>query len=415
MELGLPGGGARRRRTGALLLAGGLAWFGVGAACGVAEPVPALDADAASDVGVGEVAPLGPEAALDEGAPEASSDTAPEASASEAGSADAVASDASDVAVARCPPWAISGSLESFVAAGVAAMRATGGAGSGAYAPPSPAERDAFAAITLAALGGDEVRACDLPPSYRLAELVDPTFGAVRVVAELDALGAHAPSLYYGLYARRVDLSATRALVLEAPHPLFDANTADEAQDLFLTGYARYLLVAGAHRCAAADPSPCSGTTTACGARAAYRESDAAHTTSHPFWAIHREISKDPTLHFLQLHGNGASCPAALLSDLSGVWPATGWVRALGDGLAVAGVDLGLCGAGFPAAGCDLCGGANVEGRETAGSPNACTAEGPSAGRFAHLEQLLSLRRRGAGGAPSWGPVLAAVEASLPR
>ena len=405
MVLGLGSAPRRRRRVFRLLAGGLLAWLGLGAACGGVEPLGASDVDGGSDVG-GEVAPLAPEGSSD--APRDVSDAA---------LGDAAAPDApvSDGATPRCPARALSGSLESFVAAAVAAMRASAGAGSGAYAPPSAAERDAFAAIVLAALAGDEVRACDLPPSYRLAELADPTFGAVRVVAELDALGAHAPSLYYGLYARRVDLSATRALVLEAPHPLFDANTADEAQDLFLTGYARYLLVAGAHRCAAVDPSPCSGTTTACGARAAYRESDAAHATSHPFWAIHREISKDPALLFLQLHGNGASCPAALLSDLSGVWPATGWVRAFGDGLASAGVDLGLCGAGFPVSGCDLCGGANVEGRETAGSPNACTAEGPNAGRFAHLEQLLSLRRRGAGGAPSWGPILAALEASLPR
>ncbi len=322
--------------------------------------------------------------------------------------------DTTAVGPPRCPATVLSTPLVAVVSALRATMRVSAGSGSMAYVEPSTAARDAFARTVVAAIGGDEMRACALPPSYRVVELDDPTYGRVRLAAELDARGVPAPVLHYGAYARRVDFTATRALVVEAPHPLHDAATDDQAQDLFVRSFARYLLVAGSHRCASAAESMCSGTTTSCGARAPFRVSDPAHSTSHPFFAVHGEILKDPTLVTVQLHGNAAACPQALLSDASQVWPTSGFVPTFANALEAEGITVGRCGDGYPVAGCDLCGGTNVEGRFSAGSGDACTLPGPNGGRFLHLEQLIDLRRREAG-APTWGPVLRALEASLPR
>lgn len=319
---------------------------------------------------------------------------------------------ASDVS---CPATVLTKPLREVVLALQASIRSSGGPASGAYVEPSAVARDKFGATVARALSGDEHAACDLPPSYRVVLLDDATYGKTRLVAELDGLGSSAPALYFGAYARRVDLAATRALVIEAPHPVYDSSTDDEAQDLFLRGYARYLLLAGAHRCASVDPSPCSGSTTACGARAPFRVSDPAHATAHPFFAVHRELSADQTVHFLQLHGNAASCPDALVSGASDSFPSTGFVSTFATALESEGIGVGRCGEGYPAPGCDLCGSTNVEGRLTAGSGNACTLPGSSDARFVHLEQLAVLRRRAPDGTPSWGPVLAAIEATLPR
>ncbi len=357
-----------------------------------------------------------PDAALD-----APQDTTPQADALMDGAAERDAPDAPDApgdagpeaAPPTCPATPLGTTLRSLVDSLVASTRALGGAGSGAFQVPSPAERDAFASDALAALEGDETAACRLPSGYRVVTLLDGG-ASIRVLAELDAAGAPTPTRFWGSYGLREGTS--RALVLEAPHPVFDTNTADEAQDIFLRGEARWLLIAGAQRCANADPSPCSGTTTACGATAPYRISDAAHSIITPFHAVHRELSaRDATLRFAQLHGNVAACPAALVSTSGSgsVWPATGFVRAFGDSLELGGVGVGRCGAGYPAAGCDLCGGGNVQARETAGSANACTTAAPDSGRFLHLEQLASLRGR-TGGVPRWDPVLLALMVAVP-
>ncbi len=325
----------------------------------------------------------------------------------------AEAASASDAASPRCPATALPSMLKPLIDSVVAVTKTRAGAGSGAFVVPSAIDRDAFASNALAALGGDEAAACRLPASYRVFTLVDGG-KSIRVVAELDGAGSPAPALFWGTYARREGTS--RALVLEAPHPVFDTNTADESQDIFLRADARWLLVAGAQRCANTTPSPCSGTTTACGPTAPYRESDTAHSVVTPFHALHRELSRgSSTLLFAQMHGNSASCPQALISTAGSgsVWPTTGFVRTFADALAPTGTTIGQCGAGYPTAGCDLCGGGNVQARETAGAADACTMAAPDSGRFLHLEQLLALRSRTANGV-GWEPVLQALVAAVP-
>jgi hypothetical protein len=306
----------------------------------------------------------------------------------------------------------------STIAAIVSAMRAGGNAGSGALSIPSAEALGAFSAQVTAILGGDENTACSLPPSYRLLHLSDPNAGALRVIAELDSSGNPAPSLYWGTYAAPVTAPAhARLLAVEAPHPIFDTNTEIQAADTFIQGSALFYLLAGAHRCADAAASGCTGTTDACGATANYRISDAAHTEALPFHAVHAALSlAHPTLAFLQLHGNDEPCPDALVSDSSGTWNDAGLAATLASELTTRGIGIGQCGAGYPTSTCDLCGTDNVQARMTAGSSNACTTNAPLAGygRFVHVEQQLSLRLSPDAGVLGYPPLIDAVLATFP-
>src|SRR5262245_13949474 len=66
----------------------------------------------------------------------------------------------------------------------------------------------------------------------------------------------------WGLYA--INLHGTRSIVIETPHPTADSGTEVEGAAFFLGLSARALLIAGTHRCANTQVSPCSGTTSAC-------------------------------------------------------------------------------------------------------------------------------------------------------
>lgn len=281
----------------------------------------------------------------------------------------------------------MSGSLTDFMAQVSAAIRSSAGSETNALAIPSTADRDGFAALVMQVLGGDNAAACSLPAPYQLLRWVDPQAGALRIVVEQPS-----PALFWGSYVANPTWS--RDLAIEAPHPISDTNTELQSTAVFVQTGARYLAVAGTHRCADTEASTCTGTTTACGASAPYRISDTAHTDLLPFYAVHTlQSAQDSDLLFLQLHGNSDTpCPDALVSDSSGTWSDTDPAGRFGAALIAQGVNVGKCGMGFPISGCSLCGTDNTEARMTAGSPNACTQLGTSYGRFVHIEQHLSLR-----------------------
>ncbi len=312
-----------------------------------------------------------------------------------------------------CAPARIATSLPSLIDAIASAMSAGAPPASNATVVPTSIARDAFAAATVAALSGDFSAACTLPAPYRLVSIAD---GAddLLVVAEVDAVGTPAPALFWGTYVARAGAGFARVIV-EAPHPLFDTHTEREAADLFVHVRASALLVAGSHRCANTTASPCSGTTTACGASAAFRVSDAAHSRALPFDAVHDALSRASTAPFLQLHGNAATCPSALVSDSSGAWSTTGLAATFATALEANGVVVGRCGNGYPTAACNLCGTDNVQARFTASSADACMTNGTSYGRFIHVEQQPALRLLASdGGAAGYAPLLAAAAATFP-
>jgi len=314
-----------------------------------------------------------------------------------------------------CAPAPLNGSLDALVHAIVANMTAIAGPGSNALVVPTESERDSFAENAVAALSGDARKACKLPPSYRYFSLRD---GAddVLIVAELDASGQPAPKKFWGTYASRKAAPGTRALVVEAPHPLFDPNTPYESRAVFSDARADWFLMAGAHRCANAETSGCDGTSGACGGgeSAPYRVSDTAHATKSPFFAVHIALSKSTSDAFLQLHGNTQKCPDALVSDSSGKYDDAGVSAQLAAAIEARGPTVGRCGLDYPKKGtCTLCGTDNVEGRATAGSRDACEVGGKSYGRFVHVEQQPKLRQIPDGGVPGYQPLVDAVIATF--
>jgi hypothetical protein len=105
--------------------------------------------------------------------------------------------------------------------------------------------------------------------------------------------------------------------VIQVPHPIADDRTALQGADLFRRLKARALMIAGAHRCANADFSPCSGTTVACGPLEPYRSSDVAHAAQTAFQAAHKALVPCGGARVaVQLHGNGlAACPDLFISN----------------------------------------------------------------------------------------------------
>jgi hypothetical protein len=266
-----------------------------------------------------------------------------------------------------------------------------GAANSESFKVPSPQDRDAFAQQVMAALAFDGDAPCPLPSSYVVLSMKDGN-DDVRIVGEFDKYGTSAPQLFWGAYAARRPGSGTRPLVIEAPHPLADPDSATESARVFSASRAEWYMIAGAHRCSNAATSGCDGTTGVCtGAQAPYRQADAAHSTDTPFYAMHALLSDMTTAPFLQLHTNGEKCPAALVADGSGSWPANGLAATLATSLEQAGASVGRCGMDFPTAACSLCATENVEGRATAGSGEACTTAGSDYSRFVHVEQQNSL------------------------
>lgn len=222
----------------------------------------------------------------------------------------------------------------------------------------------------------------------------------------------------WGLFA--VDPNSSRSLTIEAPHPVFDTGTENEAAQVFLALDARALLIAGAHRCAdALEASGCVGPVNQCGTTTP-RVSDAAHSTVQVFQAAHEAlIDSDPLLTAVALHGfsQGSGAPHAYVSDgTKGLEGAdslsndfTGRLKDL-TGLSSAAQS---CNDGGPGAASDLCGTLDVQGRYANGSADACTlAPSATADRFLHIEQSMDLRTEG--GALSPEAVIQTLQAMFP-
>jgi hypothetical protein len=188
-----------------------------------------------------------------------------------------------------------------------------------------------------------------------------------------------------------------RDLILEVPHPLFDIGTPEQAAAIFQKTNARAVFLAGTHRCANERSSPCSGTTTACGAGRSepFKISDAGHFTGSFFQEAHRAtlgLKLKPAA--ISLHGNANSAlPDVVLSNGTQEKASAGsLVNRLRRELENRGVGVGSC--NFSGDGdLSLCGTTNVQGRLSNGSTNACRANPKTAsGLFIHLEQHLNIR-----------------------
>ncbi len=186
-----------------------------------------------------------------------------------------------------------------------------------------------------------------------------------------------------------------RPAIFEAPHPLHDAGTMEQSLALFQRLDARALIVSGTHRCANAEPSGCSGTTTACGGEGPFRISDAAHAERSAFQTAHRALSDHFADHLVigvhGMGGTGASVSDGTTLPTTADSPSAKLAARLAESFG----NVTTCNAfsGGPPRQNRLCGTTDVQGRHLNGVLLACTEGAPkSSGRFIHLEQAPEVR-----------------------
>jgi len=263
------------------------------------------------------------------------------------------------------------------------------GAGTEAFVEPSAGERAAFASCLQVMLAGDApgAAACMALLNYDVSFLNDVGYGRTYLVAEERSSG------FRGLGTYIVDPAFARNIVIAVPHPLYDVNTPGESQQIFQEIGARALFMAGTHRCADSAPSPCTGTTSACGG-GAYRISDAAHFDRNFMQAAHEAVLElTPPPRAFNVHGQSSEPVDVVLSDgTTASAPSSADVNRLRDSLLARGVSAGSCNWQGDA-GLNLCGTSNTQGSLYNGSTDPCgTPAAAASGLFLHLEQKRAIR-----------------------
>jgi len=233
-------------------------------------------------------------------------------------------------------------------------------ANSNRFVVPSDAEMAAFSAIVRGVERGEVARAAHLAErnGYELVRYTDRGDGQ----AESWLLRERKPFRRgWGMYLFRI--GSRSQVVVEAPHPLFDAGTPAVAMAAYRALQARALLVAGAQRHANRDGS-----------------ADAAHHRRTIFQAVHRaSMGTGEDVVVLQIHGfsaaHHAAYPQVVLGSDHG--RAATPVNELAAALTGRGIRVGVCGRGLWE---DLCGTKNVQ------------AASVQNGVFIHLELDESIR-----------------------
>jgi hypothetical protein len=209
-----------------------------------------------------------------------------------------------------------------------------------------------------------------------------------------------------GYFFVRPQSQVKRNLVLEAPHPADDADTALLAARIFREAGARAFFFAGTDRCANAATTSCVGTTDVCsGGTGAHRISDMAHHEKSFFQAFHEVASQEPDTIAIQLHGFGSGLPgyAFSISDGSVVTRPLSYLTNAVAAEFESRMLTAQPSVSFPGNSCnragnleELCGTESVQGRFTNGTANLCQLNevfAPEAnGRFIHLELSRDLR-----------------------
>lgn len=213
----------------------------------------------------------------------------------------------------------------------------------------------------------------------------------------------------WGLYV--FDPASPNTLAIEVPHTVFDSNTEFQGIDAFRQTNARAFIMAGAHRRANKQESPCTQPRSA-NEDSRYPVSDPAHAVATPFHAVHEALMDvKPDTVVVQLHGMGERdiCPNAFLS--TGTSTVTTNSKRLMSCLEKAGVESGLYDGKTT---CPLIALSNVQGRFTNGERNdpcrTSAKTSPEPGRFIHIEQEPSIRKDAKG----WQPVIDALKCAFP-
>lgn len=200
-----------------------------------------------------------------------------------------------------------------------------------------------------------------------------------------------------------VDPHAERELSHQAPHPIFDSTTENEAVGVFRETNSRSYLLCGAHRNSNAQTSPC---------QSDYKVADCAHNVANMFQPTNAELMAyygSAEWAAIQWHGMAAAtCEAAEAylthgRNVSPV-PADGIAELQSNIVALQpSWDVEVAGSGA----CSLHATTNVQGRLLNGvaPANVCgTAATSYSGRFIHNEQDPGFRDPA-----DWAPAVAAT------
>ncbi len=288
------------------------------------------------------------------------------------------------------------GSLRSYVDDFIASMPTANGGGS--YQPPDDSALTMWRSAYQEMAEGNAHRADSLAElaGYRVVLFTDTSSASTRLfyLLEKDPSSAN----HWGLFL--VNPSPQRPdVVLQSPHPRFDTNTGYQGIYLFLETGARAFSVAGTHRCSNSNPTPCSGTTTACtGGDAPYPLSDQAHVVAGTLQASTEVMaSLAPGAVFIQLHGfaRGSGDPDAIVSNGTRKTPSADYVVMLRDRLLEQDATLTFRIIHIDLTWTKLTAFTNTQGRLLNSSPNPCTVSATNTtGRFVHIEQAFTTLRQ---------------------
>jgi len=187
-------------------------------------------------------------------------------------------------------------------------------------------------------------------------------------------------------------------LVIQAPHPVFDINTAKQGIYCFRRLLAKAFCMSGTHRCNHTALSECSGSTGVCsGSQSPFRISDMPHSDSSIFQQTTKTLHKAASQPlFVQLHGfyKRTSDPYVIMSNGTRNHSEKGFISRLRQELKVTDDSLTFKIAHRDTGWNRLLGFTNIQGRLINGSNNPCRSGADSAsGRFIHIEQEKSRLR----------------------
>ncbi len=310
----------------------------------------------------------------------------------------------------------VRGDLTSHVDSLIAAIPA--GSGTGQYQPPGTTQQSQWRTMVETILQGDiSLAAAQAPPlGYLLLDYTDTSTLIERkyyVLEKSPSSGNH-----WGTYVFAVSPVRPR-LIIQVPHPLYDSKTGYQGWYVFFTVQARAFFLSGTHRCNNALPSPCSGTTTACGtSNDPYRQSDQAHVVDGTFQkSTEAALTCIDSCVFLQPHGFAQlqGDPDIIMSNGTQKAPPPGGddLLALRDNLLLVDPSLKFKVAHVDTDWTRLIATTSTQGRLINGSSSPCGISATSAnGRFLHLEQkYLGLRDT----KEHWGILATAVGLTFPE
>src|SRR5690349_13350004 len=161
------------------------------------------------------------------------------------------------------------------------------------YVSPDAAELASFRSAVEQLLAENWSLADDLADAvdYEVVELHDTgDNGEIVYLLRPEAGNADGRGFFFVRPANRVQ----RHLVLQAPHPRADRETATLGAEIFRAGRARAFSFAGAHRCTnLGEASPCASNSDACEGATTHRVSDMAHNDDTFFEVYNEETANE--------------------------------------------------------------------------------------------------------------------------